>query len=644
MSDPIDKSPATVTVEVPVPRPPPRPSLVVIPSTTAATPSANIPSTRETEPTVKIKEEPPIVKSLPPAALGHRKRHSRGHSVTKIEVPVEVKDDPPPPTSVSGNIDKQIPVENPGKLASASFVNVNSDDIAESSVLVSRPQSAGGRLDLSGNTRSQTEHSSLATVVATAKDNNVVKESTPRKISAPPLHLLNLFEPLPSAVSPPKLTIDTTPQQRPMSMIVSSHSELSNSLTSNTSSLAASATVSSSLSSIGLLKEPGSSSALSCKNDTLNEQDEDERSELEEESDKQIEPPEVPLELDIRKEEIKEETIKEETCEKKDMQDGESPKQDSTAGRSHNTSLSSEGSENIGIVRVPSHPDLRLRPQLVKGDSLDSSPIMRARSVSQLQSEIDVEGGSFKRRAYSGSRETVPGFAGGLLKENSQMRRSYDRLRTKGTYSATPSRLPLSHQNSPNKAEKERLSRRTSADPDRDRERVLSAGSKGRSRPKSMIETGSYVHHRNPSMDFALSASQDFLVQLFWTSVSLLESDYENEYYLAQHLFGKVISQLDLKADSTYTRLEMILQKTKPEKFTGVQKLLLKGVTLGSTTKSTRELLSSICPHVNRSIFDPSCFKGLPLNVVALLPELVLCFEKPSESARSMAGTISKVR
>ena len=559
--------------------------------------------------------------------------------MSKIEIPYDMKEDSQvDETAKVETHDTKLTIDNTNKLASASFGNVNSDTV-ESSLSVSRPQSAGGRLDVSGNITSKghIDPPAIATVVNTAsKEGSVVKESTPRKISAPPLHLLNLFEPLRTTVSPHKLTVDGTPQhqiQRPMSMIVQpTHNDMSHSLFTGSSSLVPSATVSSSLSAIGSL--PVYNEMSSRKNDVLNEQDEEEKSDHEDGPDKHLEV-DVPQELDIRKDELKDDSIE---IKEPDVQHVESPKQDLLTTRSHNTSVSSEGSENVSIVRVPSHPDLRFRPQLTKVDSLDSSPIMRARSVNQLQQELDRET-SLKRRAYSGSRDTVPGFAG-LMKDNSQMRQSLDKLRS-AQHKGTPSRLPLSHQNSPCKMEKERVGRRISADPER--ERVHSAGSRGRGRPKSMIETGSYAYYRNPSMDFVLAASQDFLGQLFWTSVSLLESDYENEYYLAQHLFGKVISQLDLTVDSTYTRLEMIQQKIKADKFPGIQKLLLKGLTLVPTTKSTRELLSIICPHANRWIFDPSNFKGLPMNIIGLLPELVLHFDKHNENAQLMAGTISKV-
>ena len=590
--------------------------------------------------------DPPITKSLPAAALGHRKRHSRGHSVTKIEIPVENS-----PIIVNSPIEKNevhVVGESPnGKLASASSGNVQNEsnlDVIETSSSLTRPQSAGGRLDISHETpiSVNTKPPTPLAVVTTAKE-NVTRESTPRKVSGPPTRLLNLYTPLKSVTSPPKLSIDANqPQlQRPMSMIVSSNSELSNTIPV-TSSIVSSATVSESLSTLGESFPSSADSVLSpnilSKSSVLNEQDEDDSMERDEDIEQEIL---LPRELDIhvKKEEILESEINKD---KEDIQD-QSPKQESLNSRSQNTSFSSEGSDNVNIFRVPSHPDLRHRPHFSKVDSLDSSPIIRARSVSQLQNEIDGENGSFKRRAYSGSRETVPGFAG-LLKENSHIRRSLDKLRGKGsTVPLLTSRLPLSHQNSPNKSEKERISRRISADPERDRERVLSAGSKGRGRPRSMIETGSFVHYRNPSLDFTLSASQDFLSQLFWTSVSLLESDYENEYFLAQHLFGKVISHFDLMAESTYSRLEMILQTTKSEKFVGVHRLLLKGLTLESTTKSTRELLSKVCPHVNRSIFDPSNFKGLPLNIMALLPELMLNFEKPTDTSKEIAETISKV-
>ena len=61
---------------------------------------------------------------------------------------------------------------------------------------------------------------------------------------------------------------------------------------------------------------------------------------------------------------------------------------------------------------------------------------------------------------------------------------------------------------------------------------------------------------------------------------------------MAQRLLSKVLDHLELSMNDTYERLEALLPKMKWTNFPGVQKLLLKGLTLESTSVPSRELLS----------------------------------------------------
>ena len=344
-------------------------------------------------------------------------------------------------------------------------------------------------------------------------------------------------------------------------------------------------------------------------------------------------------------------------------------------GASMDTSGSSVDSTNI--VRVPSHPELRTSPLkthvIVNNLYLppDGSPIMRAHSVSQLLqgSEGDEKGEqdkNYKRRSYSGSREMVPTYTSTspssspslLSKMPHNVRGSLDKLREKAhghisnsvpltqVLTAPPTHHfpppPFSHQNSPTK---ESLRRKISADPER--ERAQSAGtSRGKNRPRSMFETGSA--HLSLSMiggnDYTLMAALDMLTQLFWTSVSLMLSDYEIEFSLALRLFDRVTSKLDFKSDFTFTRLEVIRLKSKWESFPGVLRVLLKGLSLTNTTYSTRRLISKLSPFVRRGVIDPTGSSGLPLCIMALLPELIQHFDNPMDELISTAFNLAQVR
>ena len=56
--------------------------------------------------------------------------------------------------------------------------------------------------------------------------------------------------------------------------------------------------------------------------------------------------------------------------------------------------------------------------------------------------------------------------------------------------------------------------------------------------------------------------------------------------------FIQVFDRIDLNLNDTYERLEAILNKIKWTNFPGVQSLIMKGLTLESTSEPSRELLS----------------------------------------------------
>ena len=54
-------------------------------------------------------------------------------------------------------------------------------------------------------------------------------------------------------------------------------------------------------------------------------------------------------------------------------------------------------------------------------------------------------------------------------------------------------------------------------------------------------------------------------------------------------------------------------------------------------------LFLRITLHSTRSVFDPSQFAGLPLNVMALMPVLVHHFEQPTEFCIKVVSEIQQV-
>jgi len=122
-------------------------------------------------------------------------------------------------------------------------------------------------------------------------------------------------------------------------------------------------------------------------------------------------------------------------------------------------------------------------------------------------------------------------------------------------------------------------------------------------RPKSMIETSSFRQGGQYSFDFN-PAPPNLLVQMFWTSVSLLESDFEREFMMALRLLSKVLDRIDLSLNDTHDCLEELHSKLKWPNFPGVQALLLKGLTLEAVSEPTRTLLSHITVYASRYTHD----------------------------------------
>lgn len=76
------------------------------------------------------------------------------------------------------------------------------------------------------------------------------------------------------------------------------------------------------------------------------------------------------------------------------------------------------------------------------------------------------------------------------------------------------------------------------------------------------------------------SATQDdkmtILAQLFWLSVSLLESDYEHEFLLALRLLARVLHRLPLDRPDARDKVEKLQSQLRWGNFPGVHALLLK--------------------------------------------------------------------
>ena len=621
--------------------------------------------------------------------LPHRRSHSRGHSVTNVELPAAVlkpSDNASTTTVTTATVanettDSSDPAgKTPVDLAKQSHSDKVSDDMAVLRPMVlltdvQRPQSAGNRLKYSTSVdTTMADLSSHGGSKVHPRSAFSAKEAMPRR-SAPPLSLMNIFEPPTSIQLTSEISSDTSPSLKSLpASLFGSASPLGQpkqeEMVEKQQEEVEEEEVSEEQSRDGKdVQEEETPAAVSAEEPDTSGGKED--GSFEEEVTLQlqmsIEEPEPPPHDEDQPLQEEEQQSLQDSSEQDDPslehspsdQDNQlapvpvsNPLQLSPITGIHEESRQRTASSPLPIHPVSSQPDLlssggiRERapshPELAISCSLtdsSNSTIVRAHSVTQLQSTVLEENVTTKRRNFSGVVRSYTPVNSPLTPHGGRkLRGSVELLREKANSTAPPTtRLSLSHQNSPLKyTEKEMARRRISADPEKSSASLVT-GVHGKGRPVSMFETSSY------QLSSLETAQTDYITQLFWTSASLLESDYEGEFSLALRLFQKVLTQMDLFSDNTYIRLEALLHKMNWTDFPGVQKLILKGLTLESTTDYARQLLTNLSPHSTRAVFDPTQHAGLPVNIIALLPELVLNFDEPTQLSKDAASSIAFV-
>ncbi|XP_025086109.1 protein furry homolog isoform X4 [Pomacea canaliculata] len=133
------------------------------------------------------------------------------------------------------------------------------------------------------------------------------------------------------------------------------------------------------------------------------------------------------------------------------------------------------------------------------------------------------------------------------------------------------------------------------------------------------------------------------VTQIFWITVSLLESDYEYEFSLAVRLLSKILQHLQPERPDCREKLDKILQQIKWPNFPGVFVLLLKGCTSQVAAEATWALLSKTILCINSPVMDPSGACGFALVTTALLPYLVHNYENPCQTCRDAADNIAQM-
>ena len=153
------------------------------------------------------------------------------------------------------------------------------------------------------------------------------------------------------------------------------------------------------------------------------------------------------------------------------------------------------------------------------------------------------------------------------------------------------------------------------------------------------------------------------LVQIFWTAICLLESDYEHEFLLSIEIISQILNKIDLSTgvasngqllvhkNEFRTHLELFAFRINWPGYPGLQNLLIKGCTCSSSNaiETTQRLLIQLIPHCSKLNFvDPhgdECngLAGISMNLLALLPTMIYNYEQPTELCIGAAQLYYKV-
>ncbi|XP_044733095.1 protein furry isoform X3 [Chrysoperla carnea] len=176
----------------------------------------------------------------------------------------------------------------------------------------------------------------------------------------------------------------------------------------------------------------------------------------------------------------------------------------------------------------------------------------------------------------------------------------------------------------------------------RSNNKIISSSNLSRSRSAQSLK----LLGDSTTLSGASSTADDkmtILAQLFWLSVSLLESDYEHEFLLALRLLSRVMHRLPLDRPDARDKVDKLQSQLRWSNFPGVHALLLKGCTHPNIYEPVVTLLSQFTPLLDLTVVDPTQSIAFPMNVIALLPYMLLNYEDANELCIRSAENIAQV-
>jgi hypothetical protein len=179
---------------------------------------------------------------------------------------------------------------------------------------------------------------------------------------------------------------------------------------------------------------------------------------------------------------------------------------------------------------------------------------------------------------------------------------------------------------------------------------TTSASSSASSASSSLLLCSSASSNLNnrtkTAFDYEADEYARMLVQIFYTGMCLLESDYEFEFHMGCELLDDLLTTIDDLHEFDDILLKYAT-KIKWAQFAGLQNLLAKGCTSTTTFAITYRLLCQLIDYTCHPCVDPDGkayhgLSGLATNMIIFMPFLLANYDRPNETCLRAAEAYTK--
>ncbi|XP_078495055.1 protein furry homolog-like [Ciona intestinalis] len=160
----------------------------------------------------------------------------------------------------------------------------------------------------------------------------------------------------------------------------------------------------------------------------------------------------------------------------------------------------------------------------------------------------------------------------------------------------------------------------------------------------SMTSQSELSHHTSETIteDSNKDEQKKLIVQIFFITIGLLESDHEHEHTMAIKILEKCLERIDILNEDK-ALVERYFSQIEWPGYMGLQSYLIKSLTLSSTFHLAFSILSDLTIAIHSPIVSQQDGGGFPRSIIALLPYLALNFNDPDVACCECAQNIAQI-